>query len=177
SAQQRAGGLAQQRAATTQTPRRPIGAGGVSGASRSGSASVITTHALLARKVQRKLSNGVAGFAAGGSSSERKRSRPIRAFSATPHDGQRPCRTLAEDPGRTGPELRIPGAAAQTRLVSMAGIRLRASSAGVARASIRAEILAYARAAYPQRRSSNANSLQSQNSAGFPQICAIFQSD
>src|SRR5215475_5714936 len=38
-----------------------------------------------------------------------------------------------------------------------------------ARASIPAEILAYARAAYPQRRSSNANSLQSQNSAGFPQ--------
>src|SRR5438094_5882415 len=71
--------------------------------SRSGSASVITTHALFARKVQRKLSNGVAGFAAGGSSSERKRSRPIRAFSATPHDGQRPCRLLAEDPGRTQP--------------------------------------------------------------------------
>src|SRR5215831_8514489 len=44
--------------------------------------SVITTHALFARKVQRKLSNGVAGFAAGGSSSDRKRSRPIRAFSA-----------------------------------------------------------------------------------------------
>jgi hypothetical protein len=38
----------------------------------------------------------------------------------------------------------------------MAGIRLHASSAGVARASIPAEILAYARAAYPQRRSSNA---------------------
>src|SRR5499433_3089875 len=54
---------AQQRAATTQTPRRPIGAGGVRGASRSGSASVITTHALFARKVQRKLSNGVADFA------------------------------------------------------------------------------------------------------------------
>src|SRR5215467_3911305 len=48
---------AQQRAATTQTPRRPIGAGGVRGASRAGSASVITTHALFARKVQRKLSN------------------------------------------------------------------------------------------------------------------------
>jgi hypothetical protein len=31
--------------------------------------------------------------------------------------------------------------------------------------------------AYPQHRSSNANSLQSQNSAGFAQICAIFQSD
>jgi hypothetical protein len=27
------------------------------------------------------------------------------------------------------------------------------------------------------RRSSNANSLQGQNSAGFPQICAIFQGD
>src|SRR5205807_9060527 len=85
SAQQRAGGLAQPRAATTQTPRRPIGAGGVRGASRSGSASVITTHALLARNVQRILSHGVAGFAAGGSSSDRKRSRPIRAFLATPH--------------------------------------------------------------------------------------------
>jgi hypothetical protein len=46
-----------------------------------------------------------------------------------------------------------------------------------ARASTPAEILAYARAAYPQRRSSNANSLQGQNSAGFPQICAIFQGD
>src|SRR5438552_11920012 len=51
-------------------------------------------------------------------------------------DGQRPCRTLAEDPGRTQP-----------------------------------------RAAYPRRRSSNANGLQSQNSAGFPQIYAIFQRD
>src|SRR6266446_2739179 len=68
--------------------------------------------------------NGVAGFAAGGSSSDRKRSRPIRAFSATPRDGQRPCRTLAEDPGRTQPRAAYPGAAAQTRLVSMAGIRL-----------------------------------------------------
>jgi hypothetical protein len=53
-----------------------------------------------------------------------KRSRPIRAFSATPHDGQRPCRTLAEDPGRTQPRAAYPGAAAQTRVVSMAAIRL-----------------------------------------------------
>jgi hypothetical protein len=45
---------------------------------------------------------------AGGSSSDRKRSRPIRAFSATPHDGQRPCRTLAEDPGRTHPRAASP---------------------------------------------------------------------
>jgi hypothetical protein len=63
---------------------------------------VITTHARFARKVQRKLSNGVAGFAAGRSSPDReKRSRPIRAFS-----------------------LRIRGAAAQRRVVSMAGIQL-----------------------------------------------------
>src|SRR5438128_9843287 len=63
-------------------------------------------------------------FAAGGSSSERKRSRPIRAFSATPNDGQRPCRTLLKIPAESSPELLIPGAAAQTRVVSLAGIRL-----------------------------------------------------
>src|SRR5215467_10688319 len=37
-----------------------------------------------------------------------------------------------------------------------------------ARASIPAEILTYTRAAYPQCRSSNANSLEGQKSAGFP---------
>src|SRR5437016_14615982 len=63
-------------------------------------------------------------FAAGGSSSERKRSRPIRAFSATPNDGQRPCRTLLKIPAEPSPELLIPGAAAQTRVVSLAAIRL-----------------------------------------------------
>src|SRR5947199_8580154 len=46
------------------------------------------------------------------------------AFSATPRDGQRPCKTLAEDPGRTQPRAAYPGAAAQTRVVSMAAIRL-----------------------------------------------------
>jgi hypothetical protein len=35
---------------------------------------------------------------AGGSSSDRKRTRPIHAFSATPHDGQRSCEML----GRIG---------------------------------------------------------------------------
>jgi hypothetical protein len=78
------------------------------------------THAPCALKVQRKLSNGVAGFAAGGSSSDRKRSRPIRAFSARPHDGQRPCRSR-QNPA---PSCLIPGAAAQTRVVSVAKIRL-----------------------------------------------------
>jgi transposase len=52
---------------------------------------------------------------------------------------------------------------------------MRASSAGVARANIPAESLAYARAAYPQRRSSNANSLQSQNSVGFPKSMRSFK--
>src|SRR5262249_10437445 len=40
------------------------------------------------------------------------------------HDGQRPCRTLLKIPAEPSPELRIPGAAAQTRVVSLAGIRL-----------------------------------------------------
>ena len=68
-------------------------------------------------------------------------------------------------PAEPSPELRIPAlqlkrdwspwpefGSARARLVSPAQASL-------------AEILAYARAAYPQRRSSNANSLQSQNSA------------
>src|SRR5262249_6737859 len=120
SAQQRAGGLAQQRAATTQTPRRPIGAGGVRGASRSGSASVITTHALFARKVQRKLSNGVAPADHLLIESDRGQFVPSR----------RPCmmanvraERLLKIPAEPSPELRIPGAAAQTRVVSMVGIR------------------------------------------------------
>jgi hypothetical protein len=67
---------------------------------------VITTHALFALKVQRKVSNGIAG---------RQRSIVGSAEiagqfvpTAMPLDGQRPCRTLAEDPGKTHPELRIP---------------------------------------------------------------------
>jgi hypothetical protein len=65
---------AQRRAATAKTPRRPIGAGGGEESSRSGSLSVITTHALFALKVQRKVSNGVAGLAAAGSSLDRQKS-------------------------------------------------------------------------------------------------------
>jgi hypothetical protein len=59
------------------------------------------------------------------------------------------------------------------RLAMVSSVQRKVSN-GIA-GSIPAEVLAYARAAYPQRRSSNANSLQSQNSAGFRQICAIFQ--
>jgi hypothetical protein len=61
------------------------------------------------------------------------------------------------------------------RLAMVSSVQRKVSN-GIA-GSIPAEVLAYARAAYPQRRSSNANSLQSQNSAGFRQICAIFQSE
>jgi hypothetical protein len=53
------------------------------------------------------------------------------------------------------------------RRLAMVSSVQRKGSNGIA-GSIPAEILAYRRAAYPQRRSSNANSLQSQNSAGFP---------
>jgi hypothetical protein len=63
---------------------------------------VITTHALFALKVQRKVSNGVAGLAAGDAARWPTSAR----------------RTLAEDPASTRPELRIPNAAAQTRVVS-----------------------------------------------------------
>jgi hypothetical protein len=46
----------------------------------------------------------------------------IRAVSAMQLDDPRPRRTL--DPGRTSPELRITNPAAQTRIVSVARIRL-----------------------------------------------------
>jgi hypothetical protein len=49
--------------------------------------SLITTHALYTPKVQRKVRNGSAGLAAGGASSDRKRSRAIRAL--------KPCRSMA----------------------------------------------------------------------------------
>src|SRR5262249_53337791 len=88
---------------------------------------------------------------------------------------------LLKIPAEPSPELRIPNAAAQTRVVSLAGIRLGSWE------SARARLVSPAQASLPRswptpelripRRSSNANSLQSQNSAGFPQICAIFQRD
>src|SRR6266516_7930821 len=89
---------------------------------------------------------------------------------------------LLKTHAESSPELRIPGAAAQTRVVSLAGIRLGSWE------SARARLVSPAQASpprswptpelrIPKRRSSNANCLQSQNSAGFPQICAIFQRD
>src|SRR6476620_10834764 len=86
-ARRRAGGIV--RPPTTQNPRRPIGAGGVSGGSRSGSLSVVTTHALFARKVQRKVSNGVAAFAARGSSLIGKNRGNFRVISVMQIDDQR----------------------------------------------------------------------------------------
>jgi hypothetical protein len=56
--------------------------------------SVITTHALFALKVQRKVSNGVAGVATGGASAEIAANSYLAAM---PFDGQRRRRTLAED--------------------------------------------------------------------------------
>jgi hypothetical protein len=47
-----------------------------------------TTHALFAVKVQRKVSNGVAGLAAAGSSLDRQKSRQLPAFSDRPTPAQ-----------------------------------------------------------------------------------------
>jgi hypothetical protein len=86
--------------------------------------SVITTHALFALKVQRKVRNGVAGLAARGASSDRKKSRANSCLTAMPLDGQHRRTTLAEDPGSTRPERHFPSGAAQTRARSVARIRL-----------------------------------------------------
>jgi hypothetical protein len=74
----------------------------------------------------------------GGSSSERKRSRPIRAFSATPHDGQRRCRTLLKIPAEIQLRAAYPRRCSSnaTGLPGRNSARIlgiRASSAGVAR--------------------------------------------
>src|SRR5437867_10053760 len=81
-------GSAQQRPATTQTPPRPIGAGGAEERAGQARCPLITTHALFARKVQRKLSNGVAGLAAAGSSLDRQKIAAVRAISAMQIDDQ-----------------------------------------------------------------------------------------
>src|SRR5215510_6319401 len=73
---------------------------------------------------------------------------------------------LLKIPAEPGPELRIPGAAAQTRIVSKARIGLAA-----------AEILKLGPSCASRRRSSNANSLCGRNSARSPEICATFQRD
>ena len=54
------------------------------------------TDALLAGKVQRKVSNGIAGLAAAGSSRHRQKTRQFL-----------PAQASCRDPG-TGPELRLP---------------------------------------------------------------------
>src|SRR5262245_40295191 len=54
------------------------------GAKPSGLLSVTATHALLALKVQRKVSNGVAGLAAAGSSLDRPKSRQSPPLSDRP---------------------------------------------------------------------------------------------
>src|SRR6266478_8722704 len=81
------------------------------------------TDALLAGKVQRKVSNGIAGLAAAGSSRHRQKTQQFL-----------PAQASCRDPG-TRLELRS------------------------------------------HRRSSNANSLCSRNSAGSPEICVTFQRD
>ena len=76
----------------------------------------------MVSSVQRKVSNGIAG---------RRRSIVGSAEiagqfvpTAMPLDGQRRRITLAEDPASTRPERHFPSGAAQTRIVSVAIIRL-----------------------------------------------------
>jgi len=86
------------------------------------------TDALLAGKVQRKVSNGVAALAAGGASLDRQKSRPIRALQrcrATiwPRDGcadeffREPRDRSAPPPESSRPAEAAVGAAAQSAKV------------------------------------------------------------
>ena len=79
-----------------------------------------TTDALFAGIVQRKVSNGIAGLAAAGSSLDRHKIAAIPAISAIDQTPRKhPCL-------RSWDEARAasPSGAAQTRIVSVAGIRL-----------------------------------------------------
>jgi hypothetical protein len=73
----------------------------------------------LAGKVQRKVSNGVAGLAAAGSSLD----RPKIAAVPAPQRSTNPRASIAAEILALGPQLRFPRAAAQTRIVSVATIR------------------------------------------------------
>jgi hypothetical protein len=86
---------------------------------------VITTHALFARKVQRKLSNGVAALPpADHLLNERDRGQFVPSRRRRMMANVRVERLL-KIPAEPSPELLIPGAAAQTRVVSMASARAR----------------------------------------------------
>jgi len=193
--------LAQPRAATTQTPRRPIGAGGARGASHSGSASVITTHAVFARKGQRKLSNGVLALPpADHLLIERQRPRPIRAFSATPIRTECLLKIPAEpSPSCVSPAPQLKrewspwpkfGADREIRAsFQKDNLRRHFPPTPATQCGLYERYVAEAARARPIRALGSssvirspgclgrANSLQSQNSAGFPQIYAIVQSD
>jgi hypothetical protein len=108
---------AQQRAATTQTPRRPIGAGGARGASRSGSVSTNHHTRSLCAQSPAQSEQWCCWFWIG-------RNRGNLCLTAMPLDGQHRRTTLAEDPGSTRPEQHFPSGAAQTRTVSVAIFRL-----------------------------------------------------
>src|SRR5258708_34924240 len=68
------------------------------------------------------------------------------------------------------------GGRLETRFQGCCGRKTRAiSSMTKLRARMPAQMLALDRAASAQHRTSNANSLGGQNSAGFPQICATYR--
>jgi hypothetical protein len=86
--------------------RGRIGAGG--GRSKPVRLGVRDTHTLSLRaQSSAKLSNGVAGFAEGGSSLNRGKSRRLLRSQRCRSMPQLSGRVLSEDPGSTRPELRI----------------------------------------------------------------------
>jgi hypothetical protein len=80
---------------------------------------VITTHALFALKVQRKLSNAIADLSRCRIISGSAENAAIRAPSQLCSDDQHPRENARLDLA-SGPELHILTAAAQTRTVSVA---------------------------------------------------------
>jgi hypothetical protein len=115
---------AQQRAATTQTPLRPIGAGGARGASQSGSVSVITTTRSLCAQSPAQSEEWCCWFGRRRSIFGSAEIAAIRALQRCRSMAKRRHITLAEDPDRTRPERHFPSGAAQTRIISVARIRL-----------------------------------------------------
>ena len=115
---------AQQRAATTQTPRRPIGAGRARGASRSGSMSINHHTRSLCAQSPAQSEQWCCWFGRRRSIFGSREIAAIRALQRCRSVANIGAECLLVDPGSARPELHFPSSAAQTRIVSVARIRL-----------------------------------------------------
>ena len=109
-------GAAQQRAATTQTPRRPKGAGG--GEERAGQARA-TMHAPFERQVERKMTPGEGLFSLRLPKFESYQPGMLNSPAAILRQP-----TCAQHQAKSLPQLHVGNAAARTRTVSAAPFRL-----------------------------------------------------